>query len=65
MDPDQLASSKASWSGSTLFSKNNKSMFSRSKMNKYFERKIVNIFLSLKDLGQFPIQSAQILTACG
>ena len=32
VDPDQMASSEASWSGSTLFSKKGKSGFSRTRV---------------------------------
>ena len=33
VDPDQMASSEASWSGSTVFSKEDKSKFSRTRVN--------------------------------
>ena len=35
MDPDQLASSEANWFGSTLFSKKDRSGFSRIRVEKY------------------------------
>ena len=34
-DPDQLASSEANWSGSTLFAKKGISGFSRTRVNMY------------------------------
>ena len=36
VDPDQMASSEASWFGSTVFSTNNKSWFSRTRVKKQY-----------------------------
>ena len=57
-DPDQLASSEANWSGSTLFAKQDISGFSRTRINAYlaigrFNRRQTDAFFSYfsKKLG--------------
>ena len=37
VDPDQMALSEASWSGSTVFSKKDKSGFSRTRINSFID----------------------------
>ena len=50
-DPDQLASSEANGSGSTLFAKIGHVVFSKRKVKLYFLRKIIN-----KDILQYHLQ---------